>query len=80
MSDDSAYWRTLFHRPHNTPHFVPEPDNAVLNVRDWKRGAGGIGNSSLVLKLILARRHGRVGSSTAQEQDRASQSCSCIAK
>ena len=63
-----------------TPHFVPDPDNVVLNVRDWDRGVRGNGYSSLVLEMPLALSHGRVEECTAQEQHRATESCSCIAK
>ena len=79
MSEDSAYWRTPSAAA-CTLHFVPDPDNVVFNVRDWDRGIWGNGSSSLVLEMPLALRHERVGECTAQEQHRATQSCSCIAK
>ena len=64
----------------STPHFVPDPDNVVLNVRERDRGVRGNGYSLLVPEMPLALSHGRVGACTAQEQHRASQRCPCIAQ
>ena len=43
--------RTL---PYHAALFVPDPDNIVLNLRDWDRGVRGNGYSSLVPEMPLA--------------------------
>ena len=50
------------------PRFVPDPDNAALNLRG--RRVWGVAHSSLVLEMPSTLCHGRVCACTAQEQHR----------
>ena len=50
MSDDSAYWRTPFHRPRTTPHFVPEPDKRVKKIH-----GANVGTEELLCSMLNAQ-------------------------